>query len=260
MSTATELDTGTPDPARAYDYLLGGKESFAADREMVARIAAMIPPGTPGPRDLAARNRAFLERAVSSGCHDRIGQVLDLGAGFPAKKPLHEVAQQAKATARVAYVDIDPRVVAHGRAATEGLEGVTYAHADLTRPGEVMACPDVREVIDPARPVLAVLGLVLSTMPATEARRVIAGWADWLPPGSRFAVTVVSWDDAALWERVAAACAPAPLHNHSEMQVAGMLRGLDLLGDGVITARGWGPEVLEVPGPGRILGVVARKP
>lgn len=258
-SSAALLDTGTPNAARAYDYLLGGKEAFAADREMVARISDLYPEGAPGPRELAERNRVFLERAVSSAVHDNVTQVLDLGAGFPAPRPLHAVARDARASARCCYVDLDPRVVAHGMAATEGLEGVTYAHADLTRPGDVMTDPDVRSVIDFGQPVVAVFGLTLHFLAATDARRVIEGWADWLPPGSRFAVTVVSWDDPALHERVAAACVPVPVHNHTAVQVAAMLRGLDPLGE-IVTARGWGPEALEQCGPAKVLAVVARKP
>jgi O-methyltransferase involved in polyketide biosynthesis len=260
MSTGTELDVTTPNEARAYDYLLGGRESFAADREMADRIAALYPPGAPGPRELAARNRVFLGRAVSSACHDRIGQVLDLGAGFPARDPLHEAARAARAGVRCAYVDLDPRVAAHGMAATQGLDGVTYAHADLTRPGDVMADPDVRPVIDPARPVLAVFGLVLHFLDASEARRVIEGWADWLPAGSRFAVTVAHWADEKLHERISAVYGPGRIRNHTPAQVHAMLRGLELLGGGVEVARGWAPEAIESPGPGHILAAVARKP
>jgi SAM-dependent methyltransferase len=256
MSHAAVLDTATPNGARCYDYLLGGKEAFAADRELMARIAALYPEDAPGPKELAARNRVFLERAVSSAAHDGLRQFLDLGAGFPAPVPLHEVARGA----RFACVDLDPQVVSHGMAATEGIAGVTYAHSDLTRPGEVMADLDVRSVIDPAFPVAAIFGLTLHFLAATDARRVIAGWADWLAPGSRFVVTVASWLDPAMWERIKAAYGPAPLHNHSEVQVAGMLRGLDILGGGIETARGWGPETLEPSGPGRVLAAVARKP
>ena len=259
-SSAAVLDTTVPNAARAYDYALGGREAFAADREMVARLADLFPPGVPGPKELAARNRVFLERAVSSAVHDGVAQVLDLGAGFPAPKPLHEVALAARDTARCCYVDLDPRVVAHGRAAVEGIPGVTYAHADLTRPGEVMADPDVRSVIDPSRPVAAIFGLTLHFFAATDAERIIAGWATWLPTGSRFAVTVASWTDPCVWEKVRAVYGPAPLHNHSAAQVEGMLRVLDILRPGVVTARGWCPEEVEPPGPGRILGVVARKP
>lgn len=263
MSASTALlDTATPDGARAYDYLLGGKVSYACDREMVARIAALYPPGTPGPRELAARNRAFLERAVSGalGDPDGPGQVLDLGTGFPAPVPLHEVAAAARTGARTACVDLDARVVAHGLAATEGLAGVTYACADLTRPGDVLANRDVLSVIDPGLPVAAIFGLVLHFLPAADARRVIGGWVRRLPSGSRFVVTVASWPSAAMWERVREAYGPGPLFNHSRQEVQAMLTDAGLTGGGVEVARGWGPEVVESQGPGRILAGVGRKP
>lgn len=245
--------------ARVYDYWRGGREHFAADRAQAAAVEALYPPGS-GPRQMTARNRAYLERAASSAFHDGISQLVDLGAGFCAPRPLHSVPGAARRQARVAYVDTDPVVVSHGKAATDPVPGVTYAHADLTRPGEVMADPDVRSVIDPARPCLAVFGLVLHFTSAADARRVISGWADWLPSGSRFAVTVAHWADTGLWKLIRAAYGPAPLYNHSPQQVQALFRGLDLLGGGVEVARGWGPEAIESPGPGHILAGVARKP
>jgi len=259
VSIATELDVSIANMARVYDYWRGGKESFAADRAQAAAIEALYPPGN-GPRQLTARNRAFLERAVTASLHDRTGQVLDLGAGFPAPGPLHETARNARASARFCYVDRDPVVVSHGRALTDGTPGVTYAHADLGQPGAVMADLDVRSVIDPSQPIAVVLGLVLHFTSACDARRIVAGWADWLAPGSRFAVTVAHWSDLALWERIKAVYGPAPLFNHSPQQVQAWFRDLDLLGGGVEVARGWGPEAIESPGPGHVLAAVARKP
>jgi hypothetical protein len=252
------LDVTTASMARVYDYWRGGREHFAADRAQAAAIDALYPPGS-GPRHMVGRNRTWQERAVSSAVHDGIGQVLDLGSGFAAPCPLHEVAKSARTPTRVAYVDIDPLVVSHGSAATAGTPGVAFARADLGNPEAVMADPDVKSVIDPGRPCLAVFGLVLHFTSAADARRVIAGWADWLPSGSRFAVTVAHWADERLWERIRAVYGPAPLFNHSEIQLAGMMRGLDILGGGVEVARGWGPEAVESPGPGKILAAVARK-
>jgi hypothetical protein len=123
-----------------------------------------------------------------------------------------------------------------------------------------MASPDVRSVIDPGQRTLAVFGLVLHFTSACDARRIVAGWAGWLPPRSRIAVTVGHWSDEVLWERVKAVYGPAPLYNHSPAQVQAMLRDLDLLGGGVEVARGWGPEAVESPGPGHVLAGVARKP
>lgn len=255
MSTA--LDTA-PDGARAYDYLLGGEEAFEADENLVARIEAMWPPGTPGPRDLAARNRAYQWRAVSSAVHDRITQVLVPGCGYPAPQPLHEAARRASSSARVAYADCDPTVVTRVRAAVAGVPGVTCAEGDLRRPGDVMDCPEVRAVIDEGQPTCLVLGMVLHTMNDAAARRVIAGWAERLAPGSRLVVTVLTWADETLRVRAEAAYGE-PLHDHGPA-LAGMLGGLDPLGNGLEVARGWGPECLDPPGPAHVLAAVARKP
>lgn len=261
MRTEAGIDVTRASMARVYDYWRGGREHHGPDEALARAVEALYPPGA-GPRQLVAANRAYLERAVSSTVHDGITQVIDLGSGFPRtpRSPaLHEVARSARSSAAVAYVDTDILVVSHVQNAEVPVRGVTAARCDLTRPGDVMAHPDVRSVIDPGRPVLAVLGLVLHFLPATDARRVVAGWADWLAPGSRFAVTVAHWDDEGLFERMRAVYGPARLHNHSAVQAAGMLRGLDLLGAGIEVARGWGPEPLEADGPACILGAVARK-
>lgn len=257
------IDVTTASMARTYDYWRGGKEHFAADRAQAAAVEALYPPGC-GPRELTARNRAWLERAVSSAVHDGITQVLSLGSGFVTghggARELHEVALAARDTARVAYVDEDPVVVRHSTALTGPVPGVAFACGDLRRPGEVLADPDVRSVIDPGRPAAVVLGLVLHFTPAAEARRVIEGWARWLRPGSRFLATVAHWDDPGVFERTRAVYGPASLHNHTEDQVAGMMRGLDLLGGGIERARGWGPEPLDAGGPACILAGAGRKP
>jgi hypothetical protein len=250
MRIAAGLDVTTANMARVYDYWRGGKESFAADRAQAAAIEALCPPGN-GPRQMTARNRAYLERAASSAFGDGIGQLIDLGVGFCTPRPLHSVPGAARRQARVAYVDMDPGVVSHGKAATDAVPGVSYAHADLTRPGEVMAHPDVRSVIDPARPCLAGFGLILHFTDADGARRVISGWAAWLPAGSRIAVTVAYWSDVRLHERIRAAYGPAPVHNHGQQQVQALFRGLDLLGGGVEGTRGGDRRPWSRPGPGR---------
>jgi hypothetical protein len=254
----TLLDTSTPNPARAYDHLLGGREAFEADREMVARLTALYPPGVPGPAELAAANRTYLELAVQRAMEAGAEQVLDLGAGFPAKRPLHEAAREVRPDAPVAYLDIDPRVAGHGVAATAGIPGVTYACGDLTRPGEVMANPDVRAVIDPGQPIAVVLGLVLHFSDAVDAQQTVAGWVSWLPPESRIIVTVAHWNDPELWSGVRDVYAPGRLFNHAPQQVAEIFQGLTLLSKDIEVARGWGPECLESSAPACVLGGVGK--
>ena len=252
MSIATVLDTETPNGAKAYDHLLrggrGSVEALRPTREMVERIAALYPPGVPGPRDLAIANRVYLQRAVSQAVHAGSAQVLDLGAGYPCPhielrgaeplRPLHEAARAANPQARTAYVDWDMLVVSHGLASVQDVPGVTYAHADLADVPSVRGCPDVKPVIDWCQPVTVILGLTLHFWPAREARRIVEGYLDGLRPGSRVVITVPWWDDPVLLERVQAVYAPARLYNHSATQVMALFRGTSLLGNGIEVARG----------------------
>src|SRR5215469_6736993 len=108
-----QIDTSKPHPARVYDYFLGGKDNFAADRE-VARQALAVAPSM---RTAVRENRAFLGRVVRYlAAEAGITQFLDLGSGLPGVGNVHEVAQAVRPGARVVYVDNDPIVLAHGRA------------------------------------------------------------------------------------------------------------------------------------------------
>ena len=115
-AASAALDVSTPNAARAYDFLLGGKEAYEADRQLVAAIEALHPDSSL-PRQMALKNRVFQERAVSQAVHDGCRQVLVAGSGFPRPRDLHHVALEARATS-CAYLDIDPVVVSHGRVLT----------------------------------------------------------------------------------------------------------------------------------------------
>lgn len=268
-SAGAELDTRTPNPARVYDHLLrGGKDSLEAlraDRETAAAAQAAFPPGVPGPRDLVVASRVYQQRAVSQAAHSRARQVLDLGAGLPVPRlhlpgvpplrPLHEEAQAARPGARCAYVDCDQLAASHGSCAVRGIPGVTYVRADLADVGSVRDNQEVKAVIDWGQPVTVVLGLVLRFFDAAQAGRIVAGYLDGLRPGSRVVITSVWWDDPALLEKVRAACRPAPLRNHSADQIRDLLRGTQLLGNGVENAQG-APGLVGREVPAWVLGAV----
>src|SRR5712664_693004 len=133
-----EIDTTVAHPARVYDYWLGGKDNFAADREAAERVLAV----TPGLRFRVRANRAFLARAVRYlAAEAGIRQFLDIGTGIPTANNTHEVAQSAAPGCRVVYVDNDPIVLAHARALlTSGPAGVTaYIDADLRDTRKILA-------------------------------------------------------------------------------------------------------------------------
>jgi len=131
------LDTSVAHPARAYDYWLGGKDNFAADREAAERVLAV----TPGLRWRVRANRAFLGRATRFlAANAGIRRFLDIGTGIPTGDNTHEVAQRAAPAARVVYVDSDPIVLLHTQALLRSTpEGVTdYLQADLRDPGLIL--------------------------------------------------------------------------------------------------------------------------
>ncbi len=138
MTSSAErgVDPATPNVARIYDRLLGGKDNFAADRAAAAQLIAAIPDIAAIARD----NRAFLMRVVRYLTAEAgIRQFLDLGGGLPTQSNVHQVAQQVASDTRVAYIDYDPVVWSHGQALLASAEGVAMVHADLTRPADVLA-------------------------------------------------------------------------------------------------------------------------
>src|SRR5689334_9433399 len=162
-----EIDTSRPHAARIYDYLLGGKDHFAIDRETAEKGIKLIPTG----RTAARENRAFLGRAVRYLVAEAgIRQFLDIGAGLPTANNVHEVAQSIAEESRVVYVDNDPSVMAHARALlTSHPAGRTaYIQADLHDPVAILGDPSVRATLDFGRPVALMLVAVLHFFPDDE--------------------------------------------------------------------------------------------
>ena len=181
LAVTAAFDPATPNMARIYDHLLGGKDAFPADRAEAGRLLAIYPPL----RDMARESRAFVAEATAWAAGQGISQFIDLGAGLPVSPSVHQAARAVIPTARVAYVDIDAVVLSHARALLATRDGVTAVAADLRDPQAVFANPELREVIDPARPVCVILGAVLHFLDAGAARAVTAGYARLMAPGTR---------------------------------------------------------------------------
>ena len=145
---APEFDTSVPNIARMYDYWLGGKDNFAADREAADRLARAIPQ-LPW---LARQNRGFLQRAVEFCAREGVTQFLDIGSGLPTNQNVHEIAQHVNADSRVVYADNDPVVVAHARALLSGTQ-TAAVRGDICRPDDILGAPEVGRLIDFSRPV-----------------------------------------------------------------------------------------------------------
>jgi SAM-dependent methyltransferase len=170
-----------------YDYWLGGKDNFAADREAADRSALAVPQ-LPW---LASQNRRFLGRAVRFCADAGITQFLDIGSGLPTMDNVHEVAERVTADPHVVYADSDPVVVSHGQALLASPRTAAI-HGDLTRAEEILDAADVRRLIDFARPVAVLLVAVLHFVPDdASALGNVAKLRDVMAPGSYLVISHV---------------------------------------------------------------------
>jgi hypothetical protein len=175
------LDASAPNLARAYDYLLGGRASFAADRSLARRLAALYPAAP----ELLARSRAFLARSLPSLARLGLGQFVDIGSGLPTAPSTHGVVLAAAPGARVVYVDKDAETVAHARSLVPA--GVTVLEGDLAEPEALLQA--LRPRADLTRPSCLVLAMVLQVLDPGAARAVVGVLVRALAPGSHVVIT-----------------------------------------------------------------------
>jgi S-adenosyl methyltransferase len=169
-----DLQTDRAHSARIYDYILGGKDNYPADRAAADEMLQV----NPSTRTGMLANRAFLRRVVHAlAAECGIRQFLDLGTGIPTSPNVHEVAQAVDPECRVVYVDNDPIVLAHARALlVGGPQGRTvYVEADMREPATILSDPHVLDVVDPSEPAALVMVGVVHGPPAQ--RRSGAGIA-----------------------------------------------------------------------------------
>jgi hypothetical protein len=181
--------------ARMYDYFLGGKTNYPADREAAEQALSVFPQGRVG----AQQNRAFLHRAVRFLVEAGIDQFLDVGTGIPTSPNLHEVAQQITSTARVVYVDNDPIVLAHARAllASSPQGRTAYLEADLHRPTDILTSPVLTATLDLSRPVALSLVAILHFFPdAADPAAIVRQLVAELPAGSYLVISHGTGDTA----------------------------------------------------------------
>jgi SAM-dependent methyltransferase len=241
------IDIRTPNIARVYDYWLGGKDNFAADRFEAERLLEIYPRLA----QLAKDNRMFLSRAASWIAAQGIQQFLDIGSGLPTEQNTHEIVRLAEPSARVVYADIDPVVVVHAQALLSGA-GVEAIKADLADPAAIISHPVVRRQIRPDQPTGLILAMVMHFFDATDAENIIDTLTDWLAPGSYVLISVGSGDEKT-GGTLAREYSAATLRNHSPEQVTRFFRGLDLVPPGLVDAGRWHPS-LAVARPKEHLG------
>ena len=261
-----EINTGVPHTARVYDYWLGGKDNFAADREVGDAIMAAIPSAPL----LARENRAFLRRAVRYLAGEAgIRQFLDIGTGIPTAGNTHEVAQAVAPDSRIVYVDNDPIVLAHARALmTCGPAGATaFIQADFREPGKILADPALHAVLDLERPVALMLIALLHFFPdGDNAREIVSSLVAALAPGSYLTITNLTADfmdpEQAAIATEAGRRGGITYVSRSHAEVGAFLAGLDLVDPGVVPMQAWHPDggaVTDQRGP-TSYAAMARKP
>jgi hypothetical protein len=181
------VDMRTPNVARIYDYILGGKDNFAIDREAAKQVIAAFPEA----RDLALVARAFQRRAVEFLAREAgIRQFLDIGSGLPTQQHVHDIALAVAPDAHVVYVDHDPVVCTHGRALLEDGDRVAVVEADLRRPAEILGHPTTRRFIDFTQPVAILLLAVVHLISDDEDPfSIVAQLRDSMAPGSYLIVS-----------------------------------------------------------------------
>jgi hypothetical protein len=237
-----EIDVTTPSVARMYDYYLGGKDNYAADRE-AARIVLGAAPDVP----LAAlENREFLKRAVRYLAAERgVSQFVDIGPGLPTQGNVHQLVHQHNPGARVAYIDNDASVHVHGRALLDGVPGVTLLAGDLREPGAILAAPGLTALIDFSHPVALLMTLVLHFVPSgDDPYGVMAQYGEAMCPGSFLVISHVTGDDREPGTLAASAAyenASAPLIMRTRAQVQGFFTGFDLIDPGIVFLSQWRP-------------------
>jgi hypothetical protein len=186
-----EIDTTTPHPARMYDYYLGGKDNYEADRRAAQRLVDAVPDVVP----TALENRGFMRRAVRHVAEQGIRQFIDIGTGIPTSPNTHEIAQGIAPGTRVAYVDNDPIVSTHAGAKLAVSRDTGFVRADVRDPRSVLDHPVVRELVDFGRPVALMLVAVLHFVRDDEdPYGIVATLRDALAPGSFLVLSHVSAD------------------------------------------------------------------
>ncbi|WP_406080727.1 SAM-dependent methyltransferase [Micromonospora sp. NBC_00858] len=264
------IDTSVPHPARRYNYWLGGKDNFEADRESGDAMAASFPTI----RISALENRRFLGRAVGYLAREAgIRQFLDIGTGIPTADNTHEVAQGIAPESRVVYVDNDPIVLAHARALlTSSADGATaYIDADLRVPERILTHPELLRTIDLSRPVGLMLVAVLHFVPdGDDPYALVRRLLDALPAGSYLAASHATHEylpPQVAEEARAAAKGGGPhglINLRTRAEFTGFFTDLDVVEPGITSVAEWRAESEPQPRPSAtevsMYGAVARLP
>lgn len=256
-----------PNVARMYDFYLGGKDNYEADRRAAEQVLAAFPEVAEGARS----NREFLGRAVRYVAEAGIRQFVDIGTGLPTQENVHQVALSVAPDARVVYCDNDPMVSTHAEVMLARHSGVAFVPGDLRHPRQIFDDLRLWGLIDLSQPVCVLLVAIMHFITEEEdPRAILDAIRETIAPGSYLVLSHATVDSAPA-DRAARVVkvyrsATSPVVPRTHQQVTAMFEGFDLTGDGVVDVRQWKPEPEPDPGwlPQRPVttcyGGVGRKP
>jgi hypothetical protein len=241
------IDSSRPSIARVYDYLLGGKDNYAVDRE----IGNVFKRDLPGSVAIAFANRSALTRAVREiATTTAVRQFIDLGSGLPTADNVHQVAQRHAPESRVVYVDTDPQVLVHGRALLEENSRTRVVPADVRDPEGIRSHPDTAELIDFDRPVAVMFSAILHHVNDDEdPAGIVRYWREQVPSGSYFFVSHFrsgSNPETAEAEKVLQQTFGRGRWR-TDAQIESLLDGLEILDPGMVPASLWRPDEVDSP-------------
>ncbi len=257
QSAWSRVDTSVPHSARVWNYWLGGKDNFPADRELGDKVFEVYPDIV----HVARAQREFLVRAITYLAGEvGIRQFLDIGTGLPSADNTHEVAQRIAPDSRIVYVDNDPLVLVHARALLTSAPGgaTAYVDADVRDPDTILA--EAAELLDFTQPIaLVMFGIVGNVADNDEASAIVKRLLDRVRPGSYLAL-----NDGTHGEDVDKAIEITQADGHpynlrTPEQVASFFDGLELAEPGVVSTPLWRPAAGPAPQPLHIFGGVGRK-
>ena len=234
-----EIDTTKPSSARIYDYALGGKDNFAADREAYAVMVESFPDYP----NLARANRGFLVRAVEFMAEAGVEQFIDLGTGIPTAPNVHEIAQRIRPEAKVVYVDNDPIVMAHNRARRAAWPGVITVQRDIREPDTILGDAAVKKFIDFDRPIGLLMVAVLHFVGKNLTVPIMSRFRTAMAPGSYLAASVATsegLDMSALGDADdVTQRASLPFTLRTRAQIEQIFDGFELVEQGVVDVSQW---------------------
>ncbi|MBU8857810.1 MULTISPECIES: SAM-dependent methyltransferase [unclassified Micromonospora] len=256
MTDQQKTTPTTPRPratvARIYDYLLGGKQNFEADRRAARDILSKVPAAA----DLALSNRLFLRRAVQTLAEAGMRQFLDLGSGIPTQGNVHEIAQAVDPEIRVLYVDIDPVAVVASNQILDGNLHCRAIEADFTQPDvilDALADKDAASIINLDEPLAVLYCSVLQLIPDDQIDAIITPIRDLLVPGSAMVISHVGVDVPDRWGEstvhqatdVFRTQAATDIHFRTDEQLTALFSDFEMIDPGLVPLDRWRPELSE---------------